>query len=100
MFFVATCARFAHWPVMARAALDAVAREIAAAGGRAEVNLVEGKPSEEIAREAAARDADLIIVGKHGQNWAESLATGSTAAGLCETARRPVLVVPLKKDEI
>lgn len=92
-------ARFAHWPVMARAALDGIAREIAAAGGTAEVHLAEGKPADEIAREAAARDADLIIVGKHGQNWAESVAIGSTAANLCEIARRPVLVVPLRNEE-
>lgn len=91
--------RYARWPVMARAALDSIAREIAAAGGKVEVQLAEGKASEEIARVAAERDVDLIVVGKHGQNWVTSMAIGSTAANLCEIARRPVLMVPLKNNE-
>jgi nucleotide-binding universal stress UspA family protein len=92
--------RYARWPVMARAALDAIADEIIAAGGKAELHLATGKPAEEIARAAADRDADLIVVGKHGQNWVESAVTGSTAANLCEIARRPVLMAPLKKNEV
>ena len=92
-------ARFARWPVMARAALDAIAQEIAAAGGKAEVHLAEGKPSEEIARTAAEYDADLIVVGRHGGGWVESKVIGSTAANLCEIARRPVLKVPDTRDQ-
>lgn len=93
-------ARYARWPVMARAALDNIAHEIAATGGKSEVHLATGKPSEEIARAAAERDADLIVVGKHGQNWVQSMVIGSTAANLCEIARRPVLMVPLKNNEV
>ena len=92
-------ARYARWPVMARAALDTIAHEIIAAGGKAEVHLETGKPSEVIAKVAADRDTDLIVVGKHGQGWVESMAIGSTAADLCEIARRPVLVVPLTERE-
>jgi nucleotide-binding universal stress UspA family protein len=92
-------ARYARWPAMARAALDEIAQEIGAAGGKAEVHVAKGKPSEEIARAAAERDADLIVVGKHGAGWVESIVIGSTAANLCEIARRPVLVVPLKNNE-
>ena len=65
---------------MARAALDTIAHEIIAAGRKTEVHLETGKPFVEIARAAADRDADLIVVGKHGQNWVESIAIGSTAA--------------------
>ena len=93
-------ARYARWPVMARAALDAIAQDIIAAGGKADVHLAEGLPLEEIARAAAERDADLIVVGKHGQGWVESAVIGSTAAALCEIARRPVLVVPLQGNEV
>ncbi len=89
-------ARYTRWPVMARAALDAIAQDIAAAGGQAEPHLAEGKPSEAIARLAQDRDADLIVVGKHGQSWVESMIIGSTAAKLCEIARRPVLMVPTR----
>ncbi len=91
-------ARFAHWQVMANAALAALADSVRAAGGTPQLHLLEGKPSEAIARLARERDADLVIVGKHGQNWAESLAMGSTAAALCEIARRPVLMVPAARE--
>lgn len=93
-------ARYPRWQAMARAALDDIAHEIKAAGGKAEVHLATGKPSQEIAQIAADRDTDLIVVGKHGQGWVESMAIGSTAANLCEIARRPVLVVPLKTNEV
>jgi len=95
----ADLARYRRWPVMARAALDALAQEIAAAGGTAALHLPRGEPSQEIARLADARGAQLIVVGKHGQNWAQSLVIGSTAAALCEIARRPVLMVPLPETE-
>ncbi|MCC5977597.1 MAG: universal stress protein [Salinarimonas sp.] len=88
--------RYTQWRAMAHAALEKIAEEINAAGGKPEVHLAQGKPSEAIARLAAERDADLVIVGKHGQSWVESMVTGSTATNLCEIARRPVLVVPLE----
>lgn len=93
-------ARYARWPVMARAALDTIACEVAAAGGKSEVHLATGRPPEEIARAAADRDADLIVVGKHGQGWVDSITIGSTAASLCEIARRPVLMVPLQNKKV
>ncbi|ODT26925.1 MAG: hypothetical protein ABS54_06660 [Hyphomicrobium sp. SCN 65-11] len=81
-------------PVMARAALDDLSGRIAKAGGRGEVILVEGDPKESLARIARERGCSLIIVGKHGQGWVESMVIGSTAASVCETAGRPVLLVP------
>lgn len=92
-------ARYVRWPIMARAVLDVMAGEIAAAGGKVEVHLTEGKPSKEIARAATERDVDLIVVGKHGQNWLKSMAIGTTAANLCEIARRPVLMVPVEDNK-
>ncbi len=85
---------------MAEAALSYIVEDIARAGGTAEAHLLSGNPSEVIAQAATARDADLIIVGKHGQGWVDSLLTGSTAAHLCEIARRPVLMVPLTPNEV
>lgn len=90
---------YARWPRMAQAALSYIVDDIIAAGGTAEAHILTGKPSEEIARLAADRDADLIVVGKHGQGWVASMAIGSTAANLCEIARRPVLMVPFIKTE-
>jgi nucleotide-binding universal stress UspA family protein len=56
---------------------------------------VVGEPAPGIARIAGEKAVGLIIVGKHGQGWLDSLLIGSTAAAVCETARRPVLMVPL-----
>ena len=93
----ADCARYPRWPVMARAALGAIADEVAASGGKADLHLPAGRPSEEIARMAEACEAQLIVVGKHGRNWVRSMVIGSTAENLCEIARRPVLMVPLQE---
>lgn len=82
----AVAARYARWPVMAHATLDGIAHEITTAGGKSEVHLSEGKPSEEINRAAAERDVDFIVVGKHGASCLESMAIGSTAANLCGIA--------------
>ena len=86
--------RLPRWPAMARGGLDAIAAEVAAPGGRAEVHLLAGTPSDEIAKAAEGCDAQLIVVGKHGQGRLQSALIGSTAAALCEIARRPVLMIP------
>lgn len=93
---MSAAARFAipAWPVMARAALAEVRARIDAAGGTGEALLVEGEAAQEISELARERDCSLIVVGKHGQGWIESMIIGSTAARLCETAGRPVLMVP------
>lgn len=95
----ADLARSPRWRVMASAALGTIAEDIVAAGGKAEAHLPRGEPAREIARLADECGAHLIIVGKHGQGWVRSLVIGSTAAALCEVARRPVLMVPMPETE-
>jgi nucleotide-binding universal stress UspA family protein len=80
---------------MARAALDALVARIDAVGGHGEALVLEGDPHEVIARVAHERDCSLIVCGKHGQHWVQSMVIGSTALRLCERAGRPVLLVPL-----
>jgi nucleotide-binding universal stress UspA family protein len=82
-------------PIMARAALEALLERIRAAGGQGEALVAEGEAAARIAEIAAARGCTLIIVGKQGRGWMRSKLFGGTAARLCETARRPVLMVPL-----
>jgi nucleotide-binding universal stress UspA family protein len=82
-------------PLMARAALDALVARIDAVGGHGEALVLEGDPHEVIARVAHERDCSLIVCGKHGQHWVQSMVIGSTALRLCERAGRPVLLVPL-----
>lgn len=55
-----------------------------------------GDPAGVIAR-VAEEGYTLVIVGKHGRNWIEGMVIGSTAAKVCEIAKRPVLMVPLRK---
>jgi nucleotide-binding universal stress UspA family protein len=87
------------WPIMAKAALDDLAQRVRQAGGQAEAHVLDGDPAEAIAAFAEAREASLIVVGKHGQGWIESMVIGSTAARICEIARRPVLMVPMAAGE-
>lgn len=83
------------WPLMVRAALDDLATRLEASGSRCEVLVLEGDPHDTIARVAAERNCSLILVGKRGEHWLKSTVIGSTALRLCETAGRPVLLVPL-----
>jgi len=63
----------------------------------AKVAVVSGHPAEEIARYAAANDADLIVVGTHTGEKFDSVFLGSTARRLIHISDRPVLVVPVTK---
>ena len=84
-------------PLMASAALGALVGRIEAAGSHGDALVIEGDPHEMIARVAQDRDCSLIVCGKHGQHWVQSMVIGSTALRLCELAGRPVLLVPLPR---
>lgn len=80
-----------------RARIEAHVKALAAqarAPGFETVLLGRGRPSEEIARVAEEKSADLIIVGKRGHNPVTDLLLGSTAEAVCRSARRLVLLVP------
>ncbi|MEX2130545.1 MAG: universal stress protein [Pseudohongiellaceae bacterium] len=74
--------------------LDALVASLKAAGGKVSGKLLQGLPATEIAAYAEAENASLMVVGKHGQNWLTGKIIGSTAAKICESAGRPVLMVP------
>ncbi|MCL4720659.1 MAG: universal stress protein [Gammaproteobacteria bacterium] len=78
----------------AQTGLARLVGRIRALGRNVTGTLLQGAAAEEIARHATGRNASLILVGKHGQNRVASRLIGSTAARLCETAGRPVLMVP------
>ena len=52
-----------------------------------------GRPSEEIARVAAAHEADLILIGRRGYNPMTDLLLGSTAEAVCRGSHQPVLLL-------
>lgn len=59
-----------------------------------------GEVGQDILAAASEHRADLIVIGSRGQNWVKSMTIGSTAANLCEIARRPVLMVPGQKTGV
>jgi nucleotide-binding universal stress UspA family protein len=54
----------------------------------------EGKPAREIARAAAAEQADLVVMGVQGRGAVELMVFGSNTNAVVRNARCPVMVVP------
>merc|ERR1711934_479724 len=52
-----------------------------------------GAPGEAICNEAAARNVDAIVVGRHGADWMERLVLGSTSNYLVHNAKCSIMVV-------
>lgn len=73
--------------------LTALLHEIEGRGGHGRIRYERGEPARVIAH-VAQEGYSLVIVGKHGRNWIKGTIIGSTAAKVCEIAKRPVLVVP------
>lgn len=61
------------------------------------IEVREGFPAEEILKEAAAIECDLIVMGTHGKGALENTFVGSVARRVLRRSRRPVFVVPLPK---
>jgi nucleotide-binding universal stress UspA family protein len=79
------------------AAYDAAARRLrelrrSLPGRRARLEITEGSPAEVIARVARAYDADLVVVGPHGERPGALEQLGSTAERLVRRSPVPVLL--------
>jgi nucleotide-binding universal stress UspA family protein len=61
------------------------------------IEVREGFPAEEILKDAAAVDCDLIVMGTHGKGALENTFVGSVARQVLRRSRHPVFVVPLPK---
>jgi nucleotide-binding universal stress UspA family protein len=55
---------------------------------------IQGPTIEKIIQESAQQNADIIVLGSHGHGALHNLLTGSVAAGVLKSAKRPVLIVP------
>lgn len=64
----------------------------------AEIKVTEGNPSEAILEEARRINAELIVMGSHGQTALSELFLGSVAHKLTIHSSAPVLLVPIKRD--
>ena len=75
-------------------ALNALARELGAAGLRTSVMLGNGDVKSELARMVNEWRADLLITGSHGHRLLGDLFLGSTTSGLRHRVSCPVLTIP------
>lgn len=73
-------------------ALEAAKATLAKAGLEAEAVLLRGRPSTQIAQEAEAFGADLVVVGSRGRGPFRSMLLGSVSAEVVDVVAAPVLV--------
>ncbi len=59
--------------------------------------LLKGKPSEKLREFARKRNADLIVMGKHGHGLIGSLLLGSETTKVVKASDKPVLITKAKK---
>ncbi|HEX7241959.1 MAG TPA: universal stress protein [Longimicrobiaceae bacterium] len=86
--------RGGHGPGEAARGLDAFLDGRLPRGRPVEPRVRFGDPAREIVSEAAAWDADLIVVGTHGRTGAARILLGSVAEGALRSALCSVLVIP------
>jgi nucleotide-binding universal stress UspA family protein len=62
---------------------------------RTEIRVDSGSPARTIADEAAAWEADLVVVGSHGKGWVDRVLLGSTTERLLNRLPCSTLVIPV-----
>jgi len=73
-------------------------KEIAQDGIKVSLHEPTGAVADEILDEAAALEADFIVMGTHGHGAMYHLLVGSATKGVLKHANRPVLLVPSAKS--
>lgn len=69
-----------------------------AANDQVEIEVLAGKPHEELIRHAEENDVDLIVLGVHGLGFVETLLVGSNTDRVIRMAHCPVLSVRPKPE--
>jgi nucleotide-binding universal stress UspA family protein len=64
------------------------------AGEQDEIEVVIGKPVEQILKQAELWQPDLVFMGTHGRTGMAHFLQGSVAEEVVRLAKRPVLVIP------
>jgi len=78
----------------ARQRLEAICAELVRNYGvTADAEVLTGRASREIHRFVMARQAGLLVVGEHGENWVRDAVLGGTALKVLEATHIPVLLV-------
>ncbi len=65
----------------------------------ASIDVVQGFPAEEILKRADALECDLIVMGTHGKGFISHAFLGSVAEKVLRRSTRPVMIIPLPKEE-
>jgi len=77
----------------AEASLVRAEKRLRDKGIQVEVEILFGRPAEEIIRYAEEKDLDLVVMSTHGENGIGPWAIGSTAEKVLQGARTPVLLI-------
>jgi nucleotide-binding universal stress UspA family protein len=83
----------------AKTELGKLGEEARGRGLTAEEHVVQGKPSAEIIRFAAANAIDIIVLGTHGKGMLDQALFGSTTERVVRRAPCPVLTVRVAEHE-
>ena len=84
----------AHADEQGRQVLDAVAEMADGSDATVETELLRGKPAEAIAKRAADRDVDLVVMGRQGRAGVKERLLGSITERVLRRVHVPVLTVP------
>lgn len=88
--------RLSHQLERARQAVDEALAQLQQEGLEADYEILEGEAPDEIVRIAAARDADLIVIGSRGLGPVPGALLGSVSSAVARHADCPVVVVKSK----
>ncbi len=90
------------WEIQRREAAAYLAKiqaDLAAAGIKASVEIVQGKPSEQVLHLAAASDVDLIVLSSHGEGGVGQWSLSSTAHKVITSSSTSLLIVPVRAHQ-
>ncbi len=63
------------------------------------IEICRGYPAEEILRKADKLNCDVILMGTHGKGIVNQTFLGSMAKKVLRRTRKPVVIIPLPKEE-
>ena len=78
--------------------IQKVAEQLRAEGLDATALLVHGASVETILHTAEKLDVNMIVIGTHGRGAMYQLILGSVSEGIIRNSKRPVLVIPTRKN--
>ncbi len=81
-----------------RSRMELLLAELTDEGVITNMELLQGKPGEQVVAKGNEIDADMIIIGHHGNSSVFDTLAGSAGQDIMQHAGRPVLLVPVPKD--